>query len=120
MIIKLKDGSTARWEMMGDISPRLGIVFYDMCRKAKDWGVKEIVITSIIRHKESDSGVHELGRAIDIRTSNMANEMVSALVDFINKRYTYDMLRPEIKTAISHCSTNYGDPGNHIHLQVPV
>jgi hypothetical protein len=117
MKITLKEGS-ARWEQFGSISPRLGVVFYELARKAQDWGLKELVITSIIRPQTNDSGVHALGRGIDISTHNMNQDLIDSLVDFINKRYTYDMARPQLKTAIYHTTDAAGDPGKHLHLQV--
>lgn len=116
--IRIKQGSSANFEMFGDISPRLGIIFYELARKAKDWGLKELIITSIIRPKTNDSGVHALGRGIDISTQNMNQDLIDALVNFINLRYTYDIARPQIKTAIYHSTDAAGDAGFHIHLQV--
>jgi hypothetical protein len=118
MIIRIKQYSSASWEHFSRISPRLGVVFFELARKAQDWGLKELVITSIIRPKTNDSGVHALGRGIDISTANMNQDLIDSLVEFINNRYSYDMQRPELKTAIYHSTDAAGDDGKHLHLQV--
>lgn len=116
-MIKLKEGSSARWEMFGMIAPSLGHIFYDAVMFLQKQGVNDVTITSIIRPKTEDSGVHEVGRAIDIRT-DFSSGVVDALIEYLNKRYIYDIYRRELKTAIYHSTSAAGDAGCHIHIQV--
>ena len=115
-MITLKEG-TAKWEHFGQIHPQLGKVFYDFCKKLKSLGVNDIVITSIIRPKTKDSGVHECGRAIDIRADFQFGAGEKAM-DYINSVYKYDKDRNWLRTAIFHKTKAAGDYGDHFHLQV--
>jgi hypothetical protein len=70
------------------------------------------VITSLYRI--GDSGVHGTLplRGIDLRCS--ALEWGRAVEDYLNKRWSYDPSRPEMKI----CSYHNVDKGWHLHLQV--
>lgn len=117
-MITLKHGSSARWDMFGRIQPKLGIVFYEFCKELEHTGIKDITVTSIIRPKENDSGLHALGRAIDIRC-DFDDDIGDQIMQFLNNRYVYDMNRLHIKTIIKHVGIGYGrDVGKHYHLQV--
>jgi hypothetical protein len=116
MKIVLRDGSTACWNMFGYISPRLGIVFYDFCLFLRDHGVTEVIITSIVRPKKDDSGVHFLGRGIDVANS-FPQIIGQQAMNYINSKYPYDKNRPEIKTVIFHETNDYNDAALHYHLQ---
>jgi len=115
-MIKLKEG-TAKWEHFGEISPKLGEVFFSFYSKLKDYGVNDITVTSIIRHKADDSGVHAVGRAIDIRADFDYNSIGKYAMEYINQKYTYDIARGELKTCVYHSTSTYGDEGLHYHLQ---
>ena len=116
MAIELKPG-LAKWEHFGRIKPTLGIIFYDFVQKLKENGITDVCVTSIIRPKVRDTGVHRAGRAIDIRAS-FSESIGEEVMDYINKKYKYDPERPEIKTCVYHATDNAGDPGWHYHLQV--
>jgi len=77
---------------------------------------KEIIITSLFRKKENDSGIHETGRAADIRTENYFTDAeIKVILGLINNTVMYDPERPEMKVAIYHTVEK---STWHIHLQV--
>jgi len=115
-MISLKEGSPT-WPMFGAIHPRLGILLYEFVDMLRMNGVDHVTITSLMRRKEGDSGIHELGRAVDIRL-DFDHELAFALVKAINEKHPYSNNRPEMRTAIIHATDAYGDNGTHIHLQV--
>ena len=116
-MIKIKKDSSARFEHFGKISPKLGKVFFDVVKYLALAGHKDVVITSIIRPKKDDSGVHEEGRAMDI-SCTFSDEIGDDMMYWINMHYQYDKNRPQLKTIIRHLTENYDDPGMHYHLQV--
>jgi len=114
-MITLKKG-TARWEMMGQIRPLLGKIVYNIV----DWfdrnGVHDIVITSIIRPKTDDSGIHALGRAVDISIEELPGNLVFECIKVFNALYPYDS---KYNTIVPHIGKGYkGDIGPHLHVQV--
>jgi hypothetical protein len=113
-MISIKKESTADWSHFGQIFPKLGLIFFDICLWLEKRGYEKVVITSIIRPKIHDSGIHETGRAMDIRLTfpcDIANE----LVEYINNKYPYEGGR--YKTAVRHTVDTYNDAGDHIHIQ---
>ncbi|MCB0221675.1 MAG: hypothetical protein KDH09_18405 [Chrysiogenetes bacterium] len=62
--------------------------------------------------KEPERSPHEFGRAADIRTMGIPDEVIAELVAYINLKYPYDT--PKIQCAIRH---NVGG-GDHLHIQV--
>jgi hypothetical protein len=76
-------------------------------------------ITCIWRAQGEDqalggTGIHYYWRAIDLRTKDVSQPQVDALVAYVNGRYVYDATRPQKVVA-------YGKPhgsGPHLHLQV--
>lgn len=72
----------------------------------------QVVITSAYR--PHDDGVHGTipCRAVDLRS--WAFDFPQTVCDYINRTWTYDPERPEMKCAIFH-DVGYG---KHIHLQV--
>jgi len=116
-MIKLKTPSTARWEHFGKIKPTLGIVIYDLA----DWLYlklgRDITITSMIRPKLDDSGIHAEGRAVDI-AADFDMQTGEEMMDYINKMYVYDVNRLKYKTIIRHESKAYNDNALHYHIQV--
>jgi hypothetical protein len=113
VVIKIQDGSSAKWEMFGNIHPRLGQIFYDFCNKCRDMKISEVIITSIIRPHEDDSGVHALGRGLDISKTTIPETIGLAIMETINEKYVYDIMRPSMKVCIYH---DVGK-GLHYHLQ---
>jgi len=83
--ITIEPNIKQQWLLFGDLNPRIGVIFYDLVRKAEAWGVRSISIQSIEP------------KSINITLPN--SEIVSSIVNFINLRYTYDMARTHIKTA---------------------
>jgi len=117
-MVLIKSGSSAKWEMFSDLAPKVCFVFYDLYMLLKLHGVPDIIITSLIRPKENDSGVHALGRAIDVSVTNIPKELHPLIVEYINAKYPYDKSRPEMNTLIIHTGVGYdGDIGSHIHIQ---
>ena len=75
----------------------------------------EVIVTSAFRPikiHQTDSGIHSTDplRALDIRHYIYNNP--DALVDIVNRKFTYDPKRPTKKCAIFH-----NTKGWHIHLQ---
>jgi len=119
MAIRIKDGSSAKWEMFGAIHPKLGLVFFDLCHWLEKYDIEEIIITSMIRPQLDDSGVHALGRAMDVSVSTIPTNLRLVLAEYINKKYVYDPMRTNIQTFVLHTGSGYNnDQGEHIHLQV--
>ncbi len=85
---------------------------------------KEIILTSLIRPKTTDSGVHEAKRGADLRTIDyFTPQEIETILEFINLDYPYDPVRPNMKTAIYHeVKETLKDKdtelsGLHIHIQ---
>ena len=116
-MIKIREGSSARWEMFGQIDPGLGQLFYKFVEALKMNGAEEVIITSIIRPKENDSGVHEAGRGIDM-ASIYPKDVTEKICNYINQMYPYDISRPNMKSIIHHKTNVYNDNNWHFHLQV--
>lgn len=82
------------------------------------WG-KDIVVTSVLPELgiKRKSNTHEQGRAVDIRTRDWTEEMITDSRDWLNSRFaTGAFFRdgPPMKVAIYHDSGH----GPHFHLQV--
>ena len=76
-------------------------------------------VTSILRTVKEDAelggtGVHCLGRAIDIRTRGIAQEWVDSVTARVNGIWTYDPERPDKPVAY----VKQHGTGPHLHLQV--
>lgn len=113
-MVKIKNGS-ADWCMFGEISPKLGIIFYEFVLLAKRRGVINLVVTSIIRHKENDTGIHAIGRGIDISLNGIPKNTAIEICDEINALYPYGNNK---QSALMHTGNGYkGDIAEHIHLQ---
>ena len=115
-MIRIKKNTSAKWEHFGEIVPKLGKVFFDVVNYLSHAGFKDIVITSIIRPKKDDSGVHEAKRAIDI-SCTFPDEVGDDMMYWINLHYPYDRKRPQMKTIIRHVTDSYGAPVKHYHMQ---
>lgn len=118
MKITLKDGSSATWSMFGEIHPRLGVIFYDFVKKLEELGVKHVIISSIIRPKSGDSGIHALGRAIDISASTIPEDLGAQASSYINEKYIYSLINNKYNCVLYHQTNAAGDDGLHYHLQV--
>ena len=115
---KLKKGSP-RWEMFGEIEPKLGLIFFDLCCLLERHGIDNIIITSIIRPKINDSGVHALGRAMDISLETIPDHMLYMINTYMNEKWIYDPNRKHLNTCVIHTGDGYdNDIAPHIHLQV--
>ena len=71
------------------------------------------VVTSVWRKKKNDSGVHELWRAVDLRSKHYSSENKNHICHYFNSRYQYDHTRPEKELVIYH---GKGD-NEHFHFQ---
>ena len=77
---------------------------------------KEIFITSLFRKKADDTGLHEVGRASDLRTENYYTRLqITIFVFIINNIFVYDDKRRNMNVAVYHQV-----PGStwHLHIQV--
>lgn len=118
-MILVKEGSSFKWEMFGAIHPKLSMIFFDCAHTLWRHGIKDVVITSGIREKTTDSGVHALGRGLDFSGGGIDQETRLFLMEYINTKYPYDPTRPNFKTIVWHEGTGYaGDRAYHFHLQV--
>ena len=70
-----------------------------------------ITISSMLRKKTDDNGVHQTGRAIDISSKELDADEIADIVNFVNLNYPRDDKKP---TAIYH---DVGQ-GAHFHFQV--
>lgn len=116
-MIGIRKNSSANFNMFGDIDPRLGMVYFDFILFLKLNGVNETFITSMIRPKTGDSGIHALKRAIDV-ASSFSKSLGRRAMEYINNKYIYDPDRPNYKTIIFHVTSAAGDAGEHYHIQV--
>lgn len=102
---------------------RLRVIVYALAGFAFDRFMKNIVITEIMRTEEERReiykdlpsmrdvvGVHEVWRAIDIRTVNFSPDEIGELVGFLNSNFDYT---GRLATAVSHAVIGF-----HIHIQV--
>lgn len=91
------------------------ILFFLDNKSIKEFN-KEIFITSLIRPKKKDSGIHALKRAGDIRTKNYyTKSQIETLVSFLKNTYIYDPKRPKYKIVLYH---KVHGSTLHIHVQV--
>ena len=112
----LMNGPNAKPEMMSEIKPKLLMITADVADFVWRHLARPIVITSIIRAKGAvpgESGIHALGRGIDISVNDIPDNIQRILVQYINSKYIYDAVRHHLDTAIIH-DTGYG---KHLHLQ---
>lgn len=97
---------------------KLNAKLRDICHVADTLAVflfeEQLLVTSIWRKKTTDSGLHELYRAIDFRCLQPM-ERTYRLIDLLNEIYIYDPARPTMKVA--HPNPYHGT-APHIHLQV--
>ena len=61
---------------------------------------------------EYKTSVHMFGRGGDLRLTEH-NSDDSDLINYLNQKYVYDLLRPGLHTAMIH-----GGSASHIHIQV--
>jgi len=102
------------------LSGMFAVAWHPNLIKLLSWIVvrySRMTVTSSYRPKpihDKDSGIHSTIplRAFDIRSSGYGDPV--AIANDINKHWTYDPKRAEMKCAIYH---NTGS-GFHIHLQV--
>jgi len=114
--IHLKEG-TCDWKQFGEISPKLGMIVYYVMGRLVDFGIQEATITSLIRPKDKDCGIHACMRAADIRI-DFPMDIAKKIEQEVNLLYPYDINRPLYKTIIMHSSDDYNDNGIHLHIQV--
>lgn len=116
--IQIQLESSSLWWHFGELDPKCSMIFFDIVNKCKEMGVK-VIITSMIRKKTTDSGIHAAKRAIDFILDTGVSDramVISTILNYINGKYEY---RPgsAFKTLIYHKVG--GDFGNfHFHLQV--
>lgn len=90
---------------------------------------KPLVITCLLRDRATQEAIyqkamsigakepirspHEDGRAVDISTRGLSDDVIAGLVDHLNRTFPYEG-NPRFRTAIRH---DVGQ-GDHIHIQV--
>jgi hypothetical protein len=73
---------------------------------------KDAVITSILRVKGIDIGVHSTGRAVDVRSIDLTSAQILNVVSKVNSEFS----RLDGKPTCIHHDIGLG---MHFHLQVP-
>lgn len=117
-MITIAVDSSAKWDMFGLLKTKVSKIFFEICETVECLGKEHIIITSMIRPKKNDSGVHELARAIDFVIPYLNDNEINSILDAVNTNYVYDIKRPEKKTLIYHSTDSYNASGYHFHLQV--
>lgn len=118
----LQKGSSPSWDMFGIMSPRCPMILFEI----EDWLKQkqlEICVTSLIRPKTTDSGIHAVGRAADFIICKIVDHAVIPYVNYVhdslliwvNSKYFYDPVR---KTIMYHKVDDPTKGGYHFHLQV--
>jgi hypothetical protein len=100
------------------MAPMLRTIFEDVQAHAFEVFGWAFLVTSIFRTAEEDAalegtGVHVVGRGIDVRTMDRPASQVAAVTAYANGKFQYDFRRPSKPTAYS---APHGD-GPHLHLQ---
>lgn len=104
-------------EQFWQLNPKLRMILCNLDFMCIKWFKKEIILTSLIRPKTTDSGIHKAKRGADARTIGYFDRQeIETIVEYINLQYPYDPKRPKMKSAIFH---DVG-LGEHIHIQVYV
>ncbi len=68
--------------------------------------------------KEPERSPHEFGRAADIRTQEIPDEVIVELVEYLNRKYPYDALTGSAQ-ATRKCAIRHDvGSGDHVHVQV--
>ena len=116
--IKIKPGSTASLKMLGKCKPKLAMIFFDFADYLINHGCKDVVLVSIIRDPiKGGSGLHPLGRAIDVSHKGINPILRFEAMEYINNKYQYDPKRPDLQTVIYHRAGYGPDQGYHFHIQ---
>lgn len=94
----------------------LRLIAFDFEKMAMKFG-KKTVITNVLFNVRGSSGVHGLGRAIDVRDEFNKERLFTdseknALVEYINARYPR---RDGYKTCMWH---NFNNGPYHFHIQI--
>lgn len=97
---------------------RLQEIFADVQAHAFEVFGWAFLVTCIFRTAQEDAalegtGVHVVGRGIDIRTMDRPASQVAAITAYANGKFQYDFRRPSKPVAYS---APHGD-GPHLHLQ---
>jgi len=110
------------WELLKDKNPFLYNMILDVEKFSQDNFQIEPVITniweSIEEVKQLHGGVytpniHEEYRAVDLRSSTYNPQQIQDIVNYIDKNYTYDPQRPQMKCVLYHTV----GAGWHFHFQ---
>ena len=117
MSLRIQHESSAQWHHFGILKPKLCKIFFEIVEMCDEMD-REVIITSLVRPKTIDTGIHSLARAIDFILDVNDDLIVNYLTTIINKKYIYDSDRPTIETLIWHSSVGAGAFANkHFHLQ---
>jgi hypothetical protein len=101
------------------LKPILKQIVTDAAQHAtKKWNW-EFFLTSIFRTQKEDdalhaSGIHIEWRAVDVRTKDQTKEAVDGLAAYVNNKWIYDPIRPNLKV----CFKELHGTGAHAHFQV--
>lgn len=116
-LFTIQEGSSADMSMFCKINPRLGFIFFDIVKECNKKNIF-VVITSMIRPKTTDSGIHSEGRAIDFILNDNSKENIAWLLHYVNNIYSYGP-NNKFQTLIWHSAGGPGAFGSpHFHLQV--
>lgn len=111
---------SAKPEMIFKCSPKLISILFDLVNK---WNGKfDVLATSIIRPRTTDSGIHSYGRAVDFLlvlpdgSPLLSDKLIQETLEYVNDKYEYSP-NSKLKTLIWH-TVGGGFGSYHFHLQV--
>ena len=114
-----KAGSSVTDDMLWQLPPKMLLIASRLACLLKAGGCMAMIVTSIYRPKEDDSGVHADWRGVDVSIQGIPEDLLLACQETINKEFPYDPARPGMQTLVIHTGVGYNnDVGRHIHLQV--
>ena len=101
------------------LAPKVKQVVTEAAEYAEEHWNWNLTITSIYRTPAEDaalraSGIHVDWRAVDVRTRGQCQDAIDDVTRYINRRWTYDSTRPNLKV----CFSEPHGTGPHAHYQV--
>jgi len=103
-------------------SPRVNALLRDIVLDAAEWAWLlfgwRLTVTSVLRtwaleRALKGSGVHVVGRGVDVRTRDVPADRVAKLAGYVNSKWVYDPTRPRLPVLLVKPHGN----GPHGHFQ---
>lgn len=105
-------------EFHNEIDPRLRAIIFDIARTMWRKHRKDTIITCLVRSKEENRAeggsqysahLRGSGRAVDLRTSHLAEKEVTEIIEYLNTVWGDDFVYVKYHDAGS---------GNHLHINI--